>query len=205
MNQSDLAPNLTMPQLRRAAIPIQLHELVDEVFDLGAEHVAIAEQSLADPKVMGVGCPNLVSIRLTHHRLAQLLAIGTDEIIAARLCNYSINRVSILKSDPAFADLMAFYAKNVVEEWRDFVAVAADLSMDVLQEIQKRLDESPREFTVNQLNDLMKSLSDRSGNAPIQRTQNTNINVNLGDRLRAARERANQELIEGVVLPPSHG
>lgn len=186
-----------MPPLRRGNVPIQLFELVDEVFELDSTHVAIANESLVNPTPLGVLSPDLKRIRLTHHRLAQFLASGTPNVVAARLCNMDPGRVNRLMADPAFAELLAYYKDAVEEEWRGFVEIAADLSIDLLSELQYKLDTNPDQFSPAQLLDAIRTVADRSGNAPVQRTQNTNINVNLGDRMKAARERANQQLIEG--------
>lgn len=164
--------------------------LIEAWGELTEDHALAVQAHVESEKVLGVKTPDIKSIRNTHHRLAQLLAVGVDETVAAKLCNYSINRVSVLKSDPAFAELLAYYGKNVEEQWGDFVGTAANLSMDVLQEMQRRLDETPEAFSVNQLNEMLKTLADRSGNAPVQKSQSVNVNIDMGTKLRESRERA---------------
>jgi hypothetical protein len=174
-------------------------EIVLSVQRLTDADIVAYEGHVASGRTIGVKPVDLKAIRNTHHRLAQMLAVGVDETVAAKLCNYGVARVSILKSDPAFAELLAHYAADVREEWADFVSTAANLSMDVMQEIQKRLDETPEQFTIQTLNDTLKTIADRSGHAPVQKTQNVNINVDMGSRLRAARERANLAELRNVT------
>lgn len=164
---------------------------------LTAEDIEVYKKHVASGQPIGVQPVNIKALRHTHHRLAQMLAVGVDETVAAKLCNYSVSRVSILKADPAFAELLATYSEDVKEEWADFVATAANLSMDFLQELQRKLDENPEAFTPASILEAIKVLADRTGHAPITKTQNVNVNVNLGDKLRLARERANAAYIEG--------
>lgn len=175
---------------KRTAVPLE--EIFLSVEPLGPEDILAMQKHVASGGNLGVQAINIKALRHTHHRLAQLLAVGVDETVAAKLCNYAVSRVSQLKADPAFAELMAHYSDDVKEEWADFVATAANLSLDFLQELQRRLDETPDAFTPQTLNESLKILADRTGHAPVQKTQNVNINVDMGTKLKQARERANE-------------
>lgn len=175
---------------KRARVP--LDDIFLSVEPITAEDIAAMKRHMDSGASLGVQPVNIKALRHTHHRLAQLLAVGVDETVAARLCNYSVSRVSILKADPAFAELMAHYTDEVKAEWADFVGTAANLSMDFLQELQRTLDETPDKFTPQTMLEAIKVLADRTGHAPVQKTQNVNINLNMGDKLKMARERANQ-------------
>lgn len=172
-------------------------EVIVEWGPLTEDHVREMQTHAASGGSLGYEVPQLKAIRNTHHRAAQLLAMGMDETKVARLCNYSIYRISNLKADPAFAELLAYYAAGVEEEFADFVTVAANLSMDFLGRLQEMLDESPEKFTPTHIMEAVKLLADRTGHAPVQKTHNVNVNLDLGTRLKAARERANAVLIEG--------
>lgn len=178
-----------------AALPF--HEVISDYGPLDETHLAALTTHIDSGVPMGVKAPDLKAIRNTHHRLAQLLAGGMNETQAAKLCNYSTFRVVQLKADPAFAELMAYYKAGVDEEFADFVRTAADLSMDFLGLLQQQLDETPEKFTPQVALEAIKVLADRTGNAPTTKTLNVNVNANLGDRLRSARERANGLLLEG--------
>lgn len=173
--------------------PTSVEDLVLETGPLTQEHVDVAMTFVESGDTMGVKPPDLVTIRHTHHKLAQLLAVGTDEIIAAKLCNYTPTYVSILKSDPAFAELLAYYHQNVVDEFADFVAAAKGLSMDLLMEMQTRLNTDPSKFTITQMKELVQMLADRTGHAPVQKSVQVNINADAADRLARARARVRSE------------
>lgn len=181
---------------------VPLHEIIINSGPLTEEHVASAQALIASGDPLGVQTPTIKSIRNTHHRLAQLLAGGMDEVQAALLCNYSVNRVSILKSDPAFKELLAYYARNVAVEFQDFVSAAAALSEDVVHRLQQIMDEEPEKLSPSTLIEMGKFLADRSGNAPVTRTHNVNVNIGMGDRIRAARLRA-EEAQRAQLLPPA--
>lgn len=134
--------------------------------------------------------PTIRALRSTHHRLAKLLSGGGVQITtAARLCGYSPSRVQQLSVDPAFQELVAHYKEEVDEEWREFVAAASDLSLDFLQLLQERLDENPDTFTAGMALEAIKTLADRSGNAPVSRSVNVNVVADFGDRLNRAKAR----------------
>jgi len=182
---------------RSRPVRVRVEDLVIDTGPLTEQHVAIAQQHEDTGGRLGSGDEShytLKAIRHTHHRLAQYLAGGLDENKAAVLCNYTPQRVSALKQVPAFAELLAYYQRTSEVEWTDFVSAAADLSTDMLHRLQEILDESPEKLTPTQVMDAIKLLRDYSGNAPVAKSLNVNINQGLGDRLRAARERAQARL-----------
>lgn len=183
--ESGLAGGFAKVGRRPVANPV----IIEAWGELTSDHEAAAVAHVESGAALGVTQDNLKAIRHTHHRLAQLLAVGVDETKAGRLCNYSPARVSVLKADPAFRELLAYYSANVAEEYADFVANAADLSMDTLQELQRRLDESPETFSIAQLNELLKTLADRSGHGPVNKSVSVNVNVDMAKKLEAARAR----------------
>lgn len=143
-----------------------------------------------------------------HHALARLLASGTPEGEAALILGYDISRVSILKQSPAFQELLALYRREVDFEFSTVLEHMAGLSRDALLEIRERLEENPEDFATKDLLAIVNDMADRTG-APRQREVKQEINVNLGDRLAAARERArahlraqieDAEVVEGQVL-----
>ncbi len=164
--------------------------LIEDIGQLGPEHVEAAAQWLADGKPsLGTTPTDLKAIRHTHHRLAQLLAGGMKDFQAARLCNYSPGRVTDLRNDPAFAELMAYYKDYVDEEFKDFVSTASALSMDVLGRVQEMLDLTPEKFTPTIAIEALRVIAPLGGHAPVSKSINLNVNADLADRLSAARRR----------------
>lgn len=160
---------------------------------LDERHVAALKEHIESGESLGVRTPDIKSIRYTHHRLAQLLAGGMNETVAARLCNLNPQRISHLKHSPAFAELLAHYASVQEEAFAEFVETASALNMDMLGRLQEILDEEPEKITASVAIEAIKLLSDRTGHAPVQKSiSNVNVNIGMGERLRAARERAAQ-------------
>jgi len=181
--ESDPAAAMALFAHRRASPCIPASLLIAEDGELTPAHAQAALAHVQSGTILGITAPPLKAIRNTHHRLAQLLAAGMDETRAARLCNYSPHRVSVLKSDPAFAELLTYYASKVEEEFDDFVTAASSLSLDFLGELQRRLDETPDAFKPSELLEAVRTLADRSGHGPQSSTKSTvdlrSINANM--------------------------
>ena len=151
---------------------------------------------LADADERGVeGTVVLKKLRSKHHLLAKLLAGGAGETEAGIVAGYAPAHVSVLKSDPMFRELLAFYSAGVQERYYDMHESLAALSSDALEELRDKLDESPEEFSVGQLLEVVKMGADRTGFGPSQKTQ-VDVTVGVSDRLRKARERVAAAALE---------
>lgn len=134
---------------------------------------------------------NIKRVRLTHHRMAQLLAGGMNAVRVSRCCGIDPQRLSfLLNHDPAFIELVAHYKANVDDEFQDFVTAASELSNDMLDELRHRLETEPEKIGAATLLEGIRTLADRSGNSPVAKNVNININEGLADRMRRGRERA---------------
>ncbi len=151
---------------------------------------------LAEEK--GSTAPALKRLSERHHALARCLASGMSEADAAITCGYVASRVSILKADPAFKELLAFYAQDVSAKYLDMHGVLAGLSLDAAMELRERLEldmeAEEKKITVGQLMELVKVGADRTGFGP--QSSQLNVNVDLAGRLQAARERVAQRRLE---------
>lgn len=137
-----------------------------------------------------------------HHALAKLLASGTKEWEAAAIVGYTLSRVSVLKGDPTFKELVAFYKGNVDAEYLQLHEALAGLSLDAANELRLRLEEDPESIPLLQLAELVKMGADRTGHGPSS-SQNVNVNLNIGSRLEEARKRIEarkREVIEGSFV-----
>lgn len=107
-----------------------------------------------------------------HHSLARLLASGTPEGEAALITGYDPSRVSILKANPAFGELIEVYRKEVDFEFSTTLQHMAGLSRDAILELRDRMEEDPEKFTNQELRALVSDLTDRvsrdegTGNKP---------------------------------------
>lgn len=131
--------------------------------------------------------PVVKQLRERHHALARLLAAGIPHWEAAAITGYEPSRVSILRRDPAFQNLISFYTEKKDAAFADVHANLNGLTVDALSVIRERLEENPDDFSNHELRELVKVGADRSGHGPT----NTNIQVNVGlaQRLEAARKR----------------
>jgi hypothetical protein len=127
--------------------------------------------------------------RLTerHHALARNIASGMGIGDAAVLQGYTISRVSILQSDPAFKELLEFYRADAQRPYRDLHVRLSGLAIDAAEELSNRLEEEPDKVTTGQLMELTKLGADRTGHGPS--STSVNLNVDLAGRLEAARKR----------------
>lgn len=139
-----------------------------------------------------------------HHNLARSLASGMGEADAAILCGYTVSRVSILKSDPAFSELLTFYREDAQRPFRDLHVRLSGIATDATVLLQEKLEADleaeleDRKVPLGQLMELTKMGADRTGFGP--QTTALNVNVNLAGRLEAARKRVKMRsltVIEG--------
>lgn len=138
----------------------------------------------------GVKPTSIAQLRERHHALARCLAGGMSNAEASVITGYDPSRISILKSDPLFSKLVEDYRTMSAAVTADFVERTNILALTVVNRLQEAA-EADEPLSPSILLEIGKFAADRTGNAPTAKTQNVNVNVNLGDRLRAARERSN--------------
>jgi len=144
----------------------------------------LEEMDLALRSTLGAGgstTPSVKALRATHHRLAQALATGHSETEASLITGYSPSRISILKQDPAFKDLLAHYMTVRDIAFVDVQQRMAGFATDALEELQERLETKPSSFSVKDLNELIKTTADRGGHSPVQKKETRNINISTAD------------------------
>lgn len=141
--------------------------------------------------------PTIAKLRGIHHEIAQLLAQGLSETEVSAITSYSLSRISILKRDPSFKDLVAFYQKQKNEQFADVQKRLATLSLDAIGEIQERLAEKPDSISTSQLIELSKVTLDRAGYSPVAKSQNISVSMSA-EELRELRQAANRGDVEVV-------
>lgn len=140
------------------------------------------------PAVVRAGT-SLRRLRDSHHKVAKLLADGLSYAEVSMMTSYSLSRVYVLATDPMFRELISFYRENKDKEYTDFHATMASFATDAVQELHQRLDEDPDKMSNEFLADVVKTLADRTGHAPVSKSVNINVHQNLADRLSRARQR----------------
>lgn len=156
--------------------------------------IAVSDLALLSEE-KGSRPPPLKRLRDRHHALARVLASGKSEAEAAAIVGYDISRVSILKNDPAFNELLEFYRADVNRAYASMHEQLAGLSLDAVTELRERLEEAPEKLSVAQLVELTKMGADRTGFGPSQKVEQ-NVNINLASRLEEARRRVRERTID---------
>ena len=147
-------------------------ELSDLDFSFGAdfkaEIVAMRPLRATDLELSGptVVAQPVVKIRSRHHALAQLLAEGRSNTEAGLLTGYSASRISILKADPAFAELLAHYSEQQQQAYVNVHERLAALGINAVEELQERLELNPEEFSKKELMEVASLALDRAGFGP---------------------------------------
>lgn len=171
-----------MPRKGRRAKPVPgriVRELVPADFKLLAEERGIKPQPLQ-------------KLRSRHHALARALASGMKDWEAALACGYDVSRVSILKADPTFQELVQIYTEDVDAQYADMHERLAGLSTTAAEILQDRLEDDPDSVTVGQLHGTIKIGADRTGHGPQSRQDYTHVHIDLSNRLQAARKRVEE-------------
>ena len=121
----------------------------------------------------GVGLPTtpIAKLRHSHHMLARLLAEGRPNSEAALVTGYSPSRISILKNDPAFKELIEYYKGQVEQQYVNVHERLAALGLSTIDELAERLEANPDDFTARELMELAALTLDRAGHGPTAKTQ----------------------------------
>ena len=136
--------------------------------------------------------PTLRRLRDSHHAVAKLLARGMTPLQVSLQTGYAPSRISTLQNDPAFRELLTFYHANQEAVAQEVEAQFLGIAKDLAQEIHERVLDAPEDIPFDDLVDAYKTFADRAGFAPITRSVNKNLNVNIGERLDAARRRKDE-------------
>jgi hypothetical protein len=139
--------------------------------------------------------------RDSHHRLARLIALGLKTHEVAEASGYSITHISILKSDPAFQDLVATYRDQVDATYRDEVAeyyanvaanrtAAARLINDALSIAE------PGDIPLRTLVAIHADAADRTG---FGKRQTVDVNIDFASQLDKAIKRVQELKASSIV------
>lgn len=108
------------------------------------------------------GVPRIKTLRYNHHLLAKAVASGKSLLECSQLTGLTGARISDLKNDPAFQELVSFYAEELNEVYVDVHQRMAALGTSVLEELSERFEAEPEKFTKRELMDLFTTMADRS-------------------------------------------
>lgn len=112
-------------------------------------------------------------LRHSHHMLAKLLADGVPQVEISLMTGFCTSRISILKRDPAFQELIAYYDDQKREIYLDVHQQLADFGLDTLGELRHRLETEPENFKNEELVKQLTAVLDRSGYGPTSTLKHT--------------------------------
>lgn len=111
---------------------------------------ALSGRTVAAPQKLN----DLKNIAYTHHRVAQLLVKGIDEGEVAAITGYTQSRISFFKQDPAFCELLAYYATQREAVFVDTLERMKALGINALEELQRRLEEYPGKWANREIMEM---------------------------------------------------
>lgn len=162
---------------------------------LGVRALELDEVAAHTAREAGTKPSALVRLSSRHRQLARLIASGVSTTAAALAVGLTVSRVSSLKSDKNFIDLVEHCKVAQDLAYQSYHEQLAGLSEDAVAELRERVETEPESFENGELLDIIRTTADRTGYAP-KRVEEKNINVNFGDRLDEARKRA----LEGALI-----
>lgn len=128
-------------------------------------------------------------LRSSHHAAARYFALGMHNYEVAAITGYTEARLSVLKSDPTFQELVQYYQDNSTEKVVELRDRMLTVGMDALDVLQERLDERPDDFKNAELTDVVRTMADRTGNGPSSSSVNVNVDAQLSEVMARARSR----------------
>lgn len=158
------------------------------------EAVVVGEVSMSDlglldgPKTV-VTSPIIKRLSERHHALARIVASGVTLEQASGMTGYTPERISALKMVPAFRDLVRHYETKLEAAYFDLHERLAGLSVDAADLLRDRMEDEPEKIGSALLLEIMKAGADRTGHGPAATAMNLNVNMNLAEKLEAARKR----------------
>ena len=138
--------------------------LVDAEIVRGLEPKDLA--LLASPPPVAAPTGQLSRLSHSHHQLAQLLARGVPGVEASLITGYSQSRISVLRTDPAFQELLEHYGAQRELANIDVLDRMRALGIDSLEELQARLESNPDGFSARELMELTELLLVKGRAAP---------------------------------------
>src|SRR5579871_5665977 len=158
----DLTPRLQ----GRAAKPPQ----VAFVRELGEADIAL----LASER--GTQPPTIARLRDRHHSLARALSSGMSDSEASAITGYDPSRISILKRDPTFQELVSHYQRVSEAAFADFHERAATLAVSAVNALQEAIDDDENPPSPSLALEIAKFAADRTGHAPVARSVSISAN-----------------------------
>lgn len=99
--------------------------------------------------------PSPLTIRASHHRVAECLVQGMENVEISMITGYTPEYISRLKHDPAFEELLAHYDAERKQRHVDALDRMKMLGLTAVEEIQERLENDRAGFTKRELLEIV--------------------------------------------------
>ena len=158
---------------------------IGQVRELTREEVLGAKRGRLDP---------IKRFRDSHHRMARLFASGLRVGEVAELTGYSISRVSLFHTSPAFQELVQEKRRLEEEAHKDAITAYNALILSNGIKAERKLadklddDDEAEELSVRELVSISRDAADRVGLS--KRSINFNVNADFAAQLDRAIERS---------------
>lgn len=122
---------------------------------------------------------SLAKLRDSHHQIARLLARGLKNHEVSAITGFSPVRISTLRSDSAFIELLEFYRNQADEVNADILGRMKLLSAEALSELTSRIIDNPETMTNRELLELGKLVLDRTGHGAVTKAETKSVEMHL--------------------------
>jgi len=126
---------------------------------------------------------SIQQIRQSHHELARLIAQGEKAVTISEITGYSQARISVLKSDPQFQELVEHYKELESEAHTlsraDFHQRLASLGFDSIEVLHQKIVENPDSISAGELIKVVEAVADRTGHGKTSTVNNNNVTTTL--------------------------
>lgn len=159
---------------------------MDSGFDL---EVIGAVTEVAGEEPVRVPVSRVARLAHSHHMAARLIARGLSLTQVSLQTGYSYGRLASLKEDPTFKELIVYYERSENDLQGQVEERMLVVAEDIRQAIHEKVLDDPEDVKFGELIEAAKMFYDRAGYAPVQRSVNKNVNLNIGARMDALKER----------------
>lgn len=157
----------------------------------------------------GIEAPRIKQLRDHHHAIARLVAKGHSGAEIAAITGYGQSRISILKADPAFAELVEFYRRHIrdiqdeieADEYATITAIEKATGQIVLDRV---LDE-PDSVSLDLAAELHLKYAALTGKVAVSRSVTANLKLDLAEELTVGRARVSRFAATGPETPSISG
>lgn len=120
-------------------------------------------------KVEDVVKPKAAHLRTRHHEIARLMALGRSAVEISAVMGISPNSIYMIKGNPAFQELLAYYMGERDKAVRDVTGRIESIAMTGLDRLQDFL-ESP-DAAPGFVRAVVADLLDRAGHSPVKKKE----------------------------------